>query len=578
MNQPFGLDDFFALEAGEYLDRLHALAASPTPPNGEELVRFTRALRGSALMANQPAIARAAGALEHLLRGYRDGQQEWRGDLSARTRDAVATLRQLVDRVRGWTPEDATRAERLALELESAPGPAPRPAPAAASQASDSGVRAFLAREAAALGSVLDQSAQSLGTGSASEETLTTLVRRLLPLRGLAALSDYPPLPDLLDGIERTAVSVSRLELPPRLGGQRLAAAADALVRAAREIAERGYPDPNGVEYQRFAALLLAPGPDEVPVVAVEALFFDGDDGVVKRGLPPRATLGAASVVSRGEHLVQAAVEIAQATSSAQRDLRFHVLLADLRMLPTGLPPGLDRSVETFAGAARDAIGRGAAGTEAHRFADIIREAGRRLRGYSEATQPAALAATFEPLIARLAVLGSGVAPAPAVAPPEPEPPVPLAEPEVVPIESLAPDDELAEAEPPIVPIEALAPDDEAPSARPSRAPVTAGGDGWDLAASFLQYEALLGGGVALAAAPAAAPAPPVAPVPSRQPAPEPQVVEIGALLYGGRAALERAEHIRRELRQLASRAEPMSTLQPLLDELLDLVELALAD
>src|SRR5690606_27528920 len=281
--------------------------------------------------------------------------------------------------------------------------------PAAAVTQSETGVRAFLAREAAALGSVLDQTSKSLTAGSATEETLETLVRRLQPLRGLAALADFPPLPDLLDGIERTAVSVSRLEVQPRHGAERLSAAADALVRAAREIADRGRPDPNGPEFQAFATLLFAPGAEEVPVVEIETLFFAGEDGIVKRGTPPRpeprAPLGAAQVVSRGEHLVQAAAEIAQATSAAQRDLRFHVLLADLRTLSQNLPGGLETSVESFAVAARGAVTRGVASREAGRFADIIRDAGTRLRGYTEITQPGTLAAGIEPLIARLEML-----------------------------------------------------------------------------------------------------------------------------------------------------------------------------
>lgn len=603
MNQPLGLDDFFVLEAGEYLDRLAALSASPTAPNGEELVRFTRALRGSALMANQPAIARAANALEHLLRGFRDGKQEWGGDLPARVREAVDILRTLVERVRNWTPDDAARAERLALDLEAAAGQATR-GPAPAVTQSETGVRAFLAREAAALGSVLDQTSKGLTAGSATEETLETLVRRLQPLRGLAALADFPPLPDLLDGIERTAVSVSRLEVQPRHGAERLSAAADALVRAAREIADRGRPDPNGPEFQAFATLLFAPGAEEVPVVEIESLFFAGEDGIVKRGTPPRpeprAPLGAAQVVSRGEHLVQAAEEIAQATSAAQRDLRFHVLLADLRTLSQNLPGGLEACVESFAVAARGAVTRGVASREAGRFADIIRDAGTRLRGYTEITQPGTLAAGIEPLIARLELLGTAAPPPPAIAAVEPErssmveaaaeaPPAldiipvealeaaPEMEPEIIPIEALAPEPAPAPADHrPIVPIESLLYDEAAvtpavvaPVAAPAVGAVAVStppvaGDDWDLAASYLRFEELVAGVGAVATVPAVAP--------------EPPIVAIEELLYSGRAALQRADQVRRQLRSLSASAEPLSTIQPLVDELLDLVELAIAD
>src|SRR5438094_98391 len=74
--KPLGMHDFFALEAGEYLERLDALLGSESP-SADELVRLARALRGSALMANQQAIARAAAGLEALTRALREGRRAW---------------------------------------------------------------------------------------------------------------------------------------------------------------------------------------------------------------------------------------------------------------------------------------------------------------------------------------------------------------------------------------------------------------------------------------------------------------------------------------------------------------------
>src|SRR5256885_15057820 len=71
-SKPLGMSDFFALEAGEYLERLDALLTTGEGPNADELVRLARALRGSALMANQHAIARTAAALEALARAVRE--------------------------------------------------------------------------------------------------------------------------------------------------------------------------------------------------------------------------------------------------------------------------------------------------------------------------------------------------------------------------------------------------------------------------------------------------------------------------------------------------------------------------
>src|SRR5256885_13755121 len=70
-SKPLGMSDFFALEAGEYLERLDGLLAKGESPSADELVRLARALRGSALMANQPAIARAAAGLGALGRAGR---------------------------------------------------------------------------------------------------------------------------------------------------------------------------------------------------------------------------------------------------------------------------------------------------------------------------------------------------------------------------------------------------------------------------------------------------------------------------------------------------------------------------
>ncbi|HTS89523.1 MAG TPA: hypothetical protein VMG41_13610 [Gemmatimonadales bacterium] len=629
MTQPLGMDDFFALEAGEYLDRLATLCAASGSPNADELVRFTRALRGSALMASQQAIARAAGALEHLVRGYRDGRRSWDEDLASIFREATDVLKSLVERARAWTPDDSARAERLALQLERAVGGAARPAAPPAPQHADSGVRAFLAREAAALGSVLDQTRRGLESGSVSGENLQVVMRRMQPLRGLAALADYPPLPDLLDGIERTVGGVGRLELSPADGARRLEAAVAGLSRAARDIADRGRPDPEAEEFRRFAELLVTAASEETPVVEIEQLFFSGEDGVVQRGTVPRTASATsnsrAAVVSRGEHLCQLADEIAEATSAPQRNLRLHVLGTDLRTLAAGLPPGLDSAVDTFAASARLAITLGAAAAQPATFANLVRDAGIRLRNFTEVTQPSTLAAQFEGLLQEMDRLRKQVTPGrPAAAAPPSTGPFPRVvigdeeEEDVVPIESLAPDE--AEEAP-----AALQPEN-APQAQ---APVLV--EGWDLAASYMRYEVLITEGVSPAVAarqapsarpaplpvpahspapppplapsrpvatpPTATPAPPprpapappapasvVAPAPSppppppRRPEPEPEVVEITHLLYHGRAALERADQVQRAIRSAVAAAEPMSAIQPLVDELLDLVELAIAD
>src|SRR2546426_1102477 len=76
-SKPLGMSDFFALEAGEYLERLDGLLGQGESRGADELVRLARAPRGSALMANQPASARAAAGLGALGRAVREGRRAW---------------------------------------------------------------------------------------------------------------------------------------------------------------------------------------------------------------------------------------------------------------------------------------------------------------------------------------------------------------------------------------------------------------------------------------------------------------------------------------------------------------------
>ncbi len=48
MSNSLGSMDFFALEAGEYLERLGTIVTQDGGPKRDEFVRFARALRGSA--------------------------------------------------------------------------------------------------------------------------------------------------------------------------------------------------------------------------------------------------------------------------------------------------------------------------------------------------------------------------------------------------------------------------------------------------------------------------------------------------------------------------------------------------
>jgi len=112
MSNPLHGADFFALEAGECLDQLEQLITRPDGPPPDEMLRCARALRGSALMANHPAIARAAAGLEQLARALRDGSRSWDAGVRERSGQAIDEFRRLVRRTRDWTSSDGGNASQ----------------------------------------------------------------------------------------------------------------------------------------------------------------------------------------------------------------------------------------------------------------------------------------------------------------------------------------------------------------------------------------------------------------------------------------------------------------------------------
>src|SRR5881628_101696 len=381
-SKPLGMSDFFALEAGEYLERLDGLLAKGESPSADELVRLARALRGSALMANQPAIARAAAGLEALGRAVREGRRAWDAATRHLAVRGVDDLKVFVRRAASWTDADTAKAEGLAHELEQLAGRPSAQIRAAEAIGLDAGARAFVAREGAAIAGALERAAQALRANPRAHDPLQHVMRALQPLRGLAALADLPPLPDLLEGIERAIAELSRSGLqPPANVGELFQVAGGAIARAAREVAERGRPDPEGADFRQFAGLLVKVMESEPDAVSIGSLYYnDSGPHIVSRGVPAArpSTLGRLELVSHGEHLRQAADSLERAPSATQRELRAHTLATTFRALSSAGGGALADRVAEFALAAREAVASGIAVSSAAAFAAELRRDARR--------------------------------------------------------------------------------------------------------------------------------------------------------------------------------------------------------
>ncbi len=568
-SKPLGMSDFFALEAGEYLERLDALLAQGDSPSADELVRLARALRGSALMANQPAIARAAAGLEALARAVREGRGGWDPQTKQLAVRGVDDLKIFVRRAPSWTDADTAKAEALAQELEQLAGRPSAQIRAAEAIGLDAGARAFVAREGAAIASALDRAAQALRANPLAHDALQHVLRAIQPLRGLAAVNDLPPLPDLLDGIERAIAELSRSGIePPANVAELFQSGATAIARAAREVAERGRPDPDGPDFRQFAGLSVKFMDSEPDVVSIGSLYYsDSGPHIVSRGVPTTrpSSLGRLELVSHGDHLRQAADSLERAPSATQRELRAHTLGTTFRALANAGGGVLADTVARFALAAREAVASGIAVTSPGAFAAELRRVGD-LLARSGGSDEEAVATELDTVTAAIRALQPGArAPAPTPTPTPVAPTRPAAAPAPRP---------MAPAPPPLrAPSRTGA---AAPATPPSARAPDAVAETADLVGSWAAYQRLAAGPIGpasldalLAGAEGGASGP--AREAGRGAAGEPGVVDMRTLVYRGERALARAQELRAAAKQASG-----DTLRALIEEVCDLVALAL--
>ncbi len=556
MTNPLGPVAFFTLEASDCLDRLDAMFATDAPPP-DELVRVARMLRGSALMANQPQLARAAAGFEALGRAYRDKVRSWDAATREQASQAIEEFRALLRRITDWQEADAARAVRLGAHLDSLAGQGPveaerfRRSGATAAADLQTGVRAFVAREGALIASALDRAARAMRMAPDDREPLYMVLRRMQSLQGLAELPDLAPLPDVLDGIELAVGDLSRLHAAPPKVEDVLAAGALALARVSRDIAEHGVPAPDADEPRRFTELLLEAFAVERDVVPIESLYAGGEASPVERAadvphFAPPTPPGSLELVSLGEHLVQTAGLLEGARSATELDLRLYRLIGTLRAAASPHTDPIGSALGIFGRATREWVATGTVKSSREAFAVTLRETGELLRVGGTAPDRMYLSRRILDLAHRL---DESREPSGAVAEPAVEPAAqPAAEP----------------ATEPVVAIESLAPDFTA------------------LERGLTDYERLVreqGLGTASIEGLIGRKHDEPPPLPPQPSAPSDEaVVAIQDLCYRGRRALERADEVRGELRNQLARRADLIALQPLIEELLDLVPLALAE
>ncbi len=273
MSQP--LSEYFAQEAGDFLDELDALLAADATPAAAQLFRLARGVRGSAQIAGAAGVARVAERLEDAVRSVRDGTLPWDDAVRARVQATSVDLRRLVASYAAGGGDDALAAEAAA-----------RWEGAGTRTRQDDGsppagdMLAFVQREIGGVAAELDRALGELAAAPEAREPLRAVLRRMRPVRGVSGMTALAPLLEVLEALEDTAADAFSRTTP--LGGEslELLTAARDVLRAATDLLGAGAALDTLLELDRFRELrdradADAGEEDEAGVLPISRLFFD---------------------------------------------------------------------------------------------------------------------------------------------------------------------------------------------------------------------------------------------------------------------------------------------------------------
>lgn len=313
--------EFYLVEATEYVDALDQLVASAhVAPDGNAFIAAARALRGSSTIAKADRIAELSLVIEQIAYGLRDGELPWSAELLRGLRSTVDDLRFLVRGVRTWGErEEARTSERLADLRRFVPREQPRaPAPAVGSA-----TPVFVALQASAIAAELTAFVANPGHRRALEDALN----RARTLRGIAGISELPPLADVADAIDQAGRGLMPDAPLSDTDAELFRSAADVLRRVSDELragSPRQSDSPEVTRFVRAVGAFRAGTPPSSRVVRIEELFFqDAGPHLVTRGSSPSMPAEKRfrnDAIARGEHLRRLVGDARQARDPASRD------------------------------------------------------------------------------------------------------------------------------------------------------------------------------------------------------------------------------------------------------------------
>ena len=313
--------DFFVLEAGEYVEQLDGLilrAPAGAGPDADSLQKVARALRGSATMAKLSSFADLASGIESVGRALRTNAVSWDERLKSALAGTIDDFKILVRAVRTWSPNEDQLAMRRLQEL----GQFVQTTSGSATPSAASGM-SFFASETNNIAAGLEL----LATRPDDHVGGANVLARVRALRGVAGTKEIPALSEVTEAAE---AAVKPLEMgTPKLSPEHvnlLRAAADILRTISAALAGGPAVTTSTPQYRSFLTALdgLVAHAGSERVIPIDQLFYDdaGPHILSVASNPPTtpAQRFRMEVVSLGEHLHQVIDEARRATDLIQQE------------------------------------------------------------------------------------------------------------------------------------------------------------------------------------------------------------------------------------------------------------------
>ena len=291
------LREYFVSESNTYFaqltDQLNRFDSARAEPN--ELLRLTRALRGSAHLAREERVYQAAVALESAARALSSGALTWSSDVSARARETVADLRALAA---GENDEEGdARVKRVQERWRQVGVSVPDAQPTGAAQSSERSpatrqFREFAAHEVAGIVSELEASLAQFPQDPRDRDVLKAILRRQRALLGAARLDEVSVVAETLRAIEDLVRLIVKLNVAVKEEWAAVFRAARDVLTGALEPLRQGL-DPNVTpalsKLRTLRTELLDRFGEDVPVAVTGASLA----AATARGMAPSAPIAA---------------------------------------------------------------------------------------------------------------------------------------------------------------------------------------------------------------------------------------------------------------------------------------------